>query len=204
MVLAGLACCLKRQGNDAVATSAEPPPPKFSDLFPLGAEEKEEAPEETEANREVRQVEEEVPDSGRVVLRRAKKGASAEAEAKEAEAKEAKGGSTGGSTGGEFEYWADRAVSYPNLEALARKWVLVYKEPEAYVVRRRVLEARPASTPDPVFANLKTYNAAAQVQVKVEQANVYRWRGKVREVPRPEPPQPERPTLRYGDFKKNV
>ena len=122
------------------------------------------------------------------------------ADAKEAEAKEAKGGSTGG----EFEYWADRAVSYPNLEALARKWVLVYKEPEAYVVRRRVLEARPAPTPDPVFANLKTYTAEAQVVIKVEQANVYRWRGKVREVPRPEPPPTERPTLRYGDFKKNV
>lgn len=199
MVLAGLACCLKRQGNDAVALSAEPPPPKFSDLFPLGGE----APEETEANREVRQVEEEAPDSGRVVLRRVK-AAPAEVATAAAKEEEAAKEEKGASTGGEFEYWADRAVSYPNLEALARKWVLVYKEPEAYVERKRVLEARPAPAPDPVFANLKTYTAEAQVVIKVEQANVYRWRGKVREVPRPEPPAPERPTLRYGDFKKNV
>ena len=208
VVLAGLACCLKRQGG---ATEVEKAAPKFSELFPLapaagaagaaaGAA-AEETVEETEANRELKQVEEEVPDSGRVVLRRgAAHGAACGAACGAAHGADAGAKETKEATG--FEYWADRSVSYPNLEALARKWVLVYKEPEAYVARRRVLEARPAPTADPVFASLKTYSAPTVV--KVEQANVYRWRGKVREVPRTEPPPLERPTLRYGDFKKNV
>jgi hypothetical protein len=172
--LAGVSWYLK--GGDAPAPAAVAKAKPFSDLYPLEGG----SPiEETLANLALVQVEDDVPDSGRVVLRRAGVG--------------------------EFEYWADRSVHYANLEALARKWTIVYQEPETYLARKRVLEARPAPDrpvdKDSVFAPLKTY--AAPTVVKVEQANVYRWRGRVREVPVPK--NEEKPKeLRYSDFKKNV
>ena len=197
---------------------------KFSDLYPLKKpnEPQEVAVEgptpvqETEVNRELRQVEEDdVPDTGKVVLRNLGVG--------------------------EFEYWSDRSVRYPDLEAMARKWVLVYMDEKeekdkedkedkenkdiknVYLERKRVVEApakAPAAEPDvkrfvedgdsnaednkitfSVFAPLKTY-APAKPVVKLEQANVYRWRGKVRDLP--VKAKPEEPTLRYSDYKKNV
>jgi len=158
--------------------------------------------QETEANRELRQVEEDdVPDTGKVVLRNLGVG--------------------------EFEYWSDRSVSYPDLEAMARKWVLVFMHnrddkddkddkgnADVYLERKRVVEA-PAAPAAPaakrfvedenavtfsVFAPLKTYAPAKAVVL--EQANVYRWRGKVRDLP--VKAKPEEPTLRYSDYKKNV
>jgi hypothetical protein len=188
-VAAYVAVCQESEVEFAALPSENgPEKPKFSSRFADGDQ-----AEEIEANRALKQVEEDaVPDSGRVVLRWC-------------------------GAAGEFEYWADRAVSYPNLEALARKWVLVYKEPTAYVERKRVLQLQqqlhqqqqqqlqhqqsspPAAS---VFAALKTY-APPTPAVKLEQANLYRWRGKGREVPTPEP-EKERPTLRYSDYKKNV
>ena len=156
--------------------------PKFSDLYPLVGEG---GVEETENNVQLWQVEEDVPDSGRTVLRR-----------------------TDGAVG-EFEYWADRSVSFANLETLARKWVLVYNQPEVYLERKREIVVRPsvedtAKTANSVFASLKTYKPSTVV--KKEQCNVYRWRGKVREVPTLEKKVEETPvrTVRYSDFKKNV
>jgi hypothetical protein len=172
LALAGTVFCLRRPASEAVPVAVEAAP-KFSDAYPLDG-----VAEETEENLALRQVEEDVPDTGRVFLRGAAKG--------------------------EFDYWTDRPVSFPNLEALARKWTLVYQEPDAYVERKRVLEARPVQAPslDSVFAPLKSYAAPTTV-VKLEQCNVYRWRGRAREVPLRKIEEPVRP-VRYSDFKKNV
>lgn len=192
LFFASVAFCAKqldeRYSNLWPEPSAEPVEAKFSEKWPLqGAD-----AAETDANKELGQVEEEdVPDSGRVVLRYVR---------------EAKG---------KFEYWADRSVSYPNLEALARKWVQVFREPDAYVERKRILQeekeeekegAKAKKKPqESVFANLKTY-AAPSKQVKLEEANVYCWRGKLREVPtRRTADESEAPKMvRYSDYKKNV
>ena len=177
VALVGVAYCLgqKPEVQPKVETPASP---KFSDSYPL--DNSAETVAETEANLASQQVEDDVPDSGRVVLRRV--------------------------AVGEFDYWADRSVAFANLEALARKWSLVFREPAAYVQRRRVLETRPAvqREPDSVFAPLKTY--AATTVVKEEHCNLYRWRGRVREVPCPKDEKEKENTrsLRYSDFKKNV
>ena len=176
VALVGVAYCLG-QKPEVPAVTATPAPPKFSDSYPLDSAE---TFAETETNLALQQVEDDVPDSGRVVLRRV--------------------------AVGEFDYWADRSVAFANLEALARKWSLVFREPTAYVQRKRVLETRPAvqREADSVFAPLKTY--AATTVVKEEHCNLYRWRGRVREVPCPKDEKEEenvRP-LRYSDFKKNV
>ena len=102
---------------------------------------------------------------------------------------------------GEFEYWADRAVSYPDLEALARKWALVFDKRNTYKERKRVVGVRAAAPVDPVFATLKTY-APAKV-VTEEQANVYRWKGKLRELDNAVVAVAPK-TVSYSDFKKNV
>ena len=152
---------------------------KYADLYPLVGEG---LVEETENNIALKQVEDEIPDSGLTVLRRIDVG--------------------------EFEYWADKSVPFCNLEALARKWVLVYKDVDSFVERKRVLELRSEPTLDSVFAPLKTYKAPTTV-VKEEHCNTYRWRGRVREVPALQLPQTTAvdnapKNLRYSDFKKNV
>ena len=149
----------------------------YADLYPIVGEG---SVEETENNIALRQVEDDIPDSGLTVLRRLDVG--------------------------EFEYWADKSVPFGNLEALARKWVLVYNDLDSYVERKRVLELRSEPNLDSVFAPLKTYKAATTV-VKEEHCNKYRWRGRVREVPlqAEQTAKDEGPkNLRYSDFKKNV
>ena len=154
----------------------EGPRAKYSDRYSLAGP----TPEETEENKGKQQVEDEIENSGRVVLKSAEDG---------------------------FEYWADKAVAYPDLEALARKWVLVFNQLSAYKERSRVVttkEPAPVKAQDQVFAVLKTYQTTPAVTVK-EQANTYRWRGKLRDIPVPETdPKPAPKPIKYGDFKKNV
>jgi hypothetical protein len=102
---------------------------------------------------------------------------------------------------GEFEYWADKAVSYPDLEALARKWALVFGKVEVYKERKRVVTVRAAAPVDPVFATLKTY--APPKVVTEEQANVYRWRGKLRDLDEVVVAVAPK-AVSYSDYKKNV
>jgi hypothetical protein len=129
---------------------------------------------ETETNRQQMQVEDDVEESGRVVLKNAREG--------------------------EFEYWADKAVAYKNLEALARKWVLVFDQVPMYKERQRFVTTQEKAAPDPVFAALKTYKPIVTVK---EQANMYKWRGKLRDLVAPPTAPPER-VIRYADFKKKV
>jgi hypothetical protein len=155
------------------AESVPPPPPeeKYCDKYPLTGE----RPVETEKNEAEKLVEDEVPTSGSVVLRALAQG--------------------------EFEYWADKAVAYPNLEALARKWALVFDQREVFQERRRIFKAQAPVEVDPVFATLKTYTPRP-VAVE-EHANVYKWRGKLRDAPHKAAPQVLMPkTLRYDDYKR--
>jgi len=153
--------------------AAPPPPPeeKYCDRYPLSGE----RPVETEKNLAEKFVEDEVPTSGNVVMRCL--------------------------AAGEFEYWADKAVAYPNLEALARKWALVFEQKEVFLERRRIVKAQAPVEVDPVFATLKTYTPRP-VAVE-EHANVYKWRGKLRDVPTPAP-QVQVKTLRYDDYKRET
>jgi hypothetical protein len=171
--LASIACCLRTQDEQEAATDPLPLENKYSDNYALTGD----RPEETAENVEKGVVEDDVPNSGRVVLQ-------------------------WGKVDGEFEYWADKAVAYPNLEALARKWALVHENLGSFKERKRVLkEVAAAPDVDPVFATLKTY--APKPLAVEEQANVYKWRGKLRDMRAPLQPEPPK-SIRYGDFKKNV
>ena len=147
-------------------------PAPFSTFYPLDGD----VPPETAANVALNRVEDDVSGTtGRVVLKSVAEG--------------------------EFDYWADKAVSYPDLEALGRKWALVFAAPNVYKERKRVVSVRAAAPVDPVFATLKTY--APPKVVTEEQANVYRWRGKLREsddVVVAVAPK----AVSYSDYKKNV
>ena len=155
----------------------EPRAPKYCERYMLNGD----APFETEKNKSDRQVEDEVEGSGLVVVRNLEEG--------------------------KFEYWADKAVAYPDLETLARKWALVFNQLSVYKERSRVVTVKEQAvekSKDNVFAVLKTYQKTPSVTVK-EQANTYLWRGKLRDMAATEPTtKPPLKAIRYSDFKKNV
>lgn len=166
------ALCLKRPEAEEPLEEVAAP---FSSFYPLDGD----VPLETTANVALNRVEDDVFNGAaknRVVLKSVAEG--------------------------EFEYWADRAVGYPELEALGRKWALVFNARAAYKERKRVVGVREAAPVDPVFASLKTY--APSKVVTLEQANVYRWKGKLRDVDGAAVAAVAPKAVSYSDFKKNV
>jgi hypothetical protein len=108
---------------------------------------------------------------------------------------------------GVFEYWADKTVAYKYLEAVARKYVIVYNRRSEYVnMFRELLKAlnEPPPPPKPVD---KVFAALRPVKVQKglvnEKANRYHWMGRLAELD-PPPPREMPKAIRYTDYKKKV
>ena len=69
---------------------------------------------------------------------------------------------------GIFEYWSKRAIQFRYLEAVARKYVLVYNCSEKYTHMARILA--PTTSHNDAFATFKDYR-------KHKVANRYTWKG---------------------------
>jgi hypothetical protein len=96
-------------------------------------------------------------------------------------------------TDGVFEYWSERAQHYKYLEAVARKYVIVYDCRDQYInMFRELLKAREAvPSKSSVYATLKK-NPKSVVNAV---ANRYKWLGKYVETVAPR-------GMSYSEFKK--
>ena len=102
---------------------------------------------------------------------------------------------------GLFEYWADKPVQYKYLEAVARKYVIVFDCRGEYVnMFRELLNAseKAAVPKNDVFATFMKAKGVVN-----ERANRYHWMGRLAEL-EPPPPRALPKEIRYADFKKKV
>jgi hypothetical protein len=163
-----IASCTQRREETVVLSPVETP---YADKYAFAV------PDETPANKLALQVEDDVPNSGRVVMR-------CEGD-------------------GRFEYWADRAVSFAHLQTLARKWVLVFSRLTAFNTRPVEAEAPAKTVPaDEVFAKFKNYQPKKPSLLGDQRTNVFRSRGRLLDLEAPANPPPER-AVSYSEFKKN-
>jgi hypothetical protein len=97
-------------------------------------------------------------------------------------------------TDGVFEYWSERAQHYKYLEAVARKYVIVYDCRDQYVnMFRELLKAREAvpTEKSSAYATFKKKKPSVVNAV----ANRYKWLGKYVETVAPR-------GMSYSEFKK--
>jgi hypothetical protein len=112
-----------------------------------------------------------------------------------------------------YHYWSAKAVTYKYLEAVARKYAIVFDARQNYVnIFRELLKNLEAQkTPavqaaaDPLFAAFKTYAPLKPAGLVKNKCNVYKWRGTLKDFLKEQmekEKEPPPPPMSYAEFKK--
>jgi len=111
---------------------------------------------------------------------------------------------------GIFLYWSIRPIQYKYLEAVARKYCIVYDCKEKYInIFKELALAHMKPVQEPihpeVFASFKQYNTKRKQlknrMVVNERCNQYTWKGKISEYDKP-PVSSVNREISYADYKK--
>ena len=103
-----------------------------------------------------------------------------------------------------FHYWSDKVKSYKYLEAVARKYCILYNCRENYInMFKELIKSMESKKNQPknddVFVTFKNYENKADKLVN-ERANIYKWMASSFRPPTNEPVK----QIKYSDYKKNI
>ena len=108
-----------------------------------------------------------------------------------------------------FHYWSDKVKSYKYLEAVARKYCILYNCRENYInmfkeliKSMEVKKNIECKKNDDVFVTFKNYENKTDNKIVNERANIYKWKATLQSF-RTVPKEPVK-QIKYSDYKKNI
>ena len=106
-----------------------------------------------------------------------------------------------------FHYWSDKVKSYKYLEAVARKYCILYNCRENYINMFKELiksmeNKKIERKIEDIFVTFKKYENKTDNKLVNERANIYKWKAPLHSF---RPVQKEQvKQIKYSEYKKNI